>query len=580
MVRQATATAVSASISTPVGPVTLTLARTLKPGSLRSGSMSTAMFETGRGWQSGTNSCVRFAAMMPAMRAAPSTSPFFALPARTRSRVFAPITTRPSAMAFRSLGVFADTSTMRASPPRPRWLSLDARAIASLRGADPALFANERTRRGLDVVFAHEAFADEQSRNADRSQVLEIGGRKDSALAHDNAAGRDPRRQALAGGERRLEGLEVAIVDADQPRAQAQCPFELMFVVDLQQDVHAERLRGVLEILCRAVIDRRHDDQDAISPPRPRLSYLIDVVHEILAQDRKLGRGASGDEVFGLALERGRIGEHREAGRTPPLIGACQCGCIEICADQAFRGTRLLDLGDQGIVAGRERVGDGSDKSAWGRGRSGGGLDRDEGTGALGSRDLLALIALDAGENVGHAGYSPLGLAWSAGRRIASPSRIRNRNEALEPACGFAGIDRRLCECQRLLEILGASRDHQRRGRVENGDVAESPALALEHVDERLRVLPCLAAAEGFGLDPLQSHLLRRDLESTHCAVLERRHMGWPRRRDLVETVRAVHHPDRLGAEIFQHVGERLDPLAREYADHLPLDAGGIGERA
>src|SRR5262249_41216746 len=166
--------------------------------------------------------------------AAPSTSPFFALPARTRSRVFAPITTRPSAMALRSLGVFADTSTMRASPPRPRWLSLDARAIASLRGADPALLANERTRRGLDVAFAHEAFADEQSRNADRSQVLEIGGRKDSALAHDNAAGRDPRRQALAGGERRLEGLEVAVVDADQPRAQAQCPFELVFVVDLQ----------------------------------------------------------------------------------------------------------------------------------------------------------------------------------------------------------------------------------------------------------------------------------------------------------------------------------------------------------
>src|SRR5260221_11143834 len=119
--------------------------------------------------------------MMPAMRAAPSTSPFFALPASTRSSVFAVITTRPSAMALRSLGAFADTSTMRAWPPRPRWLSLDARATASLRGADPALLANERTRRGLDVAFAHEAFADEQGRNADRRQVVEIGGAKKSA---------------------------------------------------------------------------------------------------------------------------------------------------------------------------------------------------------------------------------------------------------------------------------------------------------------------------------------------------------------------------------------------------------------
>src|SRR5262249_60767115 len=119
---------------------------------------------------------------------------------------------------------------------------------------------------------------------------------------------------------------------------------------------------------------------------------------------------------------------HREAGRTPPLVGACQCSCIEICADQAFRGARLLDLGDEGTVAGRERVGDGGDKSAWGRGRSGGGLDRDEGTGALGSRDLFALVGLDAGKNVGHAGYLPLRFTWSAGGRIASSSRIRNRN--------------------------------------------------------------------------------------------------------------------------------------------------------
>src|SRR5260370_21325003 len=144
--------------------------------------------------------------MMPAMRAAPSTSPFFALPASTRRSVFAVITTRPSAMALRSLGAFADTSTMRAWPPRPRWLSLDARATASLRGADPALLANERTRRGLDVAFAHEAFADEQGRNADRRQVVEIGGRKDFALAHDNTGKRGPPRPAGSCGARRLKG--------------------------------------------------------------------------------------------------------------------------------------------------------------------------------------------------------------------------------------------------------------------------------------------------------------------------------------------------------------------------------------
>ena len=67
MVRQATETAVSASISTPVWPVTLTVACTTKPGSACSGSMSTATLVIGSGWQSGISSCVRLAAMMPAM---------------------------------------------------------------------------------------------------------------------------------------------------------------------------------------------------------------------------------------------------------------------------------------------------------------------------------------------------------------------------------------------------------------------------------------------------------------------------------------------------------------------------------
>src|SRR5262249_58122904 len=35
-----------------------------------------------------------------------------------------------------------------------------------------------------------------------------------------------------------------------------------------------------------------------------------------------------------------------------------------------------------------------------------------------------------------------------------------------------------------------------------------------------------------------------------------------------------------LRPEIPEHVRERLDPLAREHADHLPFDPGRIGQRA
>ena len=45
----ATDTAVNASISTPVGPVTLTLASTRQPGSLSSGAMSSVTLDSASG---------------------------------------------------------------------------------------------------------------------------------------------------------------------------------------------------------------------------------------------------------------------------------------------------------------------------------------------------------------------------------------------------------------------------------------------------------------------------------------------------------------------------------------------------
>ena len=99
---------------------------------------------------------------------------------------------------------------------------------------------------------------------------------------------------------------------------------------------------------------RRHDDQDAVGAPGARLDHLIGVEHEILAQHRQRGRGAGRGEELRRALERRRIGEHRQARRAAALIGARQRRRIEVGADQALRRARLLDLGDQRVVAARQ----------------------------------------------------------------------------------------------------------------------------------------------------------------------------------------------------------------------------------
>ena len=102
----------SASISTPVRPKVSTCAvqRTLFVPA--SSSKSTATRLIGSGWHSGISSDVRLAAWIAAMRATPSTSPFFALPLRISSSVAGSMRISPAARATRCVSAFAVTSTM------------------------------------------------------------------------------------------------------------------------------------------------------------------------------------------------------------------------------------------------------------------------------------------------------------------------------------------------------------------------------------------------------------------------------------------------------------------------------------
>src|SRR2546430_12387707 len=62
------------------------------------------------------SSLVRFAAMIPARRAAARTSPFGVAPSRMSSIVDGETRSRPRATARRSVTAFAPTSTIRAAP--------------------------------------------------------------------------------------------------------------------------------------------------------------------------------------------------------------------------------------------------------------------------------------------------------------------------------------------------------------------------------------------------------------------------------------------------------------------------------
>ena len=89
---------------------------------------------TRRGWQSGIMSAVRLAAWMPAMRAAPSTSPLVMALLATLPVVSGFMNTLHRDMARRWVASLGVTSTMRARPSGSRWVRPRSDMAAVYRG--------------------------------------------------------------------------------------------------------------------------------------------------------------------------------------------------------------------------------------------------------------------------------------------------------------------------------------------------------------------------------------------------------------------------------------------------------------
>ena len=185
-------------------------------------------------------------------------------------------------------------------------------------------------------------------------------------------------------------------------RVELERPGKLGLVMHFGEHVHAEIGRRLGQVSRRGVVDRRHDDEDAIGAERAGLHHLVGVDHEVLAQDGEGGRLARGGQIIGASLEGGRVGQHRQAGGAAHFISARQRRRIELGADQALRRARFLDLGDEGELA----FGDARPHSigerphrrlSLGAGAQGAAIGR-----RLGGFDLFALIGEDGVEHLGH----------------------------------------------------------------------------------------------------------------------------------------------------------------------------------
>ena len=212
--------------------------------------------------------------------------------------------------------------------------------------------------------------------------------------------------------QRDLERAQVAVVDAEQRRPQAQRAVEFAAVVHFHQHRQAERQRGGLQVRQLRIVEAGGDQQDAVGPQRTRLDDLVFVDHEILAQHRQRAGGTRLLQVGGRALEEARVGEHAQAGRTAGLVAGGDLGRHEMLAQHTLARARLLDLGDDGRPPGRDprpQRGLEAAQAAPGLRRFGIGAPARQAAPGPGGGDFLALDGDDALQDVRHRPRPPPG---------------------------------------------------------------------------------------------------------------------------------------------------------------------------
>ena len=82
------------------------------------------------------------------------------------------------------------------------------------------MLRQQRARRGLNVILAHQRFTDQEAHRATALHAREVGGSLKAAFRDQDAVIRQKFCQTFGRAKVRRESLEIAVVDANQRRGE------------------------------------------------------------------------------------------------------------------------------------------------------------------------------------------------------------------------------------------------------------------------------------------------------------------------------------------------------------------------
>jgi len=170
------------------------------------------------------------------------------------------------------------------------------------------------------------------------AEAGEVGGGVDAAFGDFHDAGRNAGGEVERGLQRDLEGVQVAVVDADEVASSGESAVEFSGVVDFDEDVKLQFAGAAVERSEIGVGESGDDEEDGVGAMDAGFEELKLVDDEVFAQAGNLHRLRGEFEIAQRALEELLVGEDREAGGSGGFEFGGERGDVEVGANQALGG--------------------------------------------------------------------------------------------------------------------------------------------------------------------------------------------------------------------------------------------------
>ena len=120
--------------------------------------------------------------------------------------------------------------------------------------------------------------------------------------------------------------------------------------MNFYQHIHPQCVSLLMKVAQLSVIERRHNQQNAVSTDGTRFRDLITVCNKVFTNHRQVAGIASGNQVILMTLEEVGIGQHRETRRTALSITFGNVCRMKLFTHHAFRGRGFFHLSDHRCI--------------------------------------------------------------------------------------------------------------------------------------------------------------------------------------------------------------------------------------